>query len=271
MRETKAESSSEFVDKYQMETSYIYLLTNTINNKKYVGVSKNPLRRLTKGHVYGRGAIGAAIQKYGIESFSLETLLKASTAECYELEDRMFEVFQSRCTQHGYNLARGGVIPSPMAGVYKRSAETRSRMSEAQKGKRHSDETRMRISEAKKGIPVSEERRRQIIEGLTGREVSEETRRKISAKQIGKSVSAETRTKLSEAHTGKKWTDAQRKAREQTPARNKSGYKGVSQRGNLWRAVIGQDGKFRHLGYFSSPEEAHSAYIAAKRKAAEPN
>lgn len=45
-------------------------------------------------------------------------------------------------------------------------------------------------------------------------------------------------------------------------SRNKSGYKGVSwyPRFKKWRACIKKDGKQRHLGYFSSAEEAALAY-----------
>lgn len=46
---------------------------------------------------------------------------------------------------------------------------------------------------------------------------------------------------------------------------NVSGYKGVyweAKRGK-WAAYIHHNGKGRHLGYFSSPEKAHEAYIAA--------
>lgn len=33
-----------------------------------------------------------------------------------------------------------------------------------------------------------------------------------------------------------------------------------------WRSSINVDGKDRHLGNFTSPEEAHAAYLAAKRR-----
>jgi hypothetical protein len=46
---------------------------------------------------------------------------------------------------------------------------------------------------------------------------------------------------------------------------NSSGFKGVSwypQRGK-WRALIGINGKIKHLGYFLTAEEAHQAYCLA--------
>jgi len=47
---------------------------------------------------------------------------------------------------------------------------------------------------------------------------------------------------------------------------NRSGFMGVSSNGKGWRARIVVDGKARHLGTYSTPEEAHHVYLAAKRK-----
>jgi hypothetical protein len=50
--------------------------------------------------------------------------------------------------------------------------------------------------------------------------------------------------------------------------RNKHGFLGVSWHiaGKCWRARICVDGKHILLGYFKTPEEAHNAYLQAKRK-----
>jgi hypothetical protein len=50
--------------------------------------------------------------------------------------------------------------------------------------------------------------------------------------------------------------------------RNKSGFLGVSWHiaGKRWRARICADNKQIVLGYFNTPEEAHQAYLIAKRK-----
>jgi hypothetical protein len=53
---------------------------------------------------------------------------------------------------------------------------------------------------------------------------------------------------------------------QRTPhTNNKSGYLGVSPFRGKWRAVIQIEGKQVHLGVFDTPEEAHHAYIEAKR------
>ena len=52
------------------------------------------------------------------------------------------------------------------------------------------------------------------------------------------------------------------------PKHNTTGFMGVSyfKAGNKYSAHINLDGKKKHLGYFVSPETAHQAYLAAKRK-----
>ncbi len=51
-------------------------------------------------------------------------------------------------------------------------------------------------------------------------------------------------------------------------ANNKSGMLGVClhQQSGKWRATIKADGKQRHLGLFTDKDEAHAAYLAAKRE-----
>lgn len=54
----------------------------------------------------------------------------------------------------------------------------------------------------------------------------------------------------------------QRKARSD----NKSGFLGVCPNGNRWRAEIRVDGKKLNLGTYATPQEAHQAYVKAKRE-----
>jgi hypothetical protein len=48
--------------------------------------------------------------------------------------------------------------------------------------------------------------------------------------------------------------------------RNKSGFMGVIRFQNKWRASITVNGKTRRIGDYITPEEAHEAYLNAKRK-----
>lgn len=48
--------------------------------------------------------------------------------------------------------------------------------------------------------------------------------------------------------------------------RNKCGFLGVYKSKNRYRADLTVKGKTKHIGSFKTPEEAHAAYIEAKRK-----
>lgn len=47
---------------------------------------------------------------------------------------------------------------------------------------------------------------------------------------------------------------------------NTTGFLGVSKKGLKWRSSIRIHNKLIHLGYFFTPDEAHAAYLKAKRK-----
>jgi len=63
-------------------------------------------------------------------------------------------------------------------------------------------------------------------------------------------------------------TRSQNNANRRRPRNNTSGYKGASpcRRSGNWRATINAKGKRIHLGMFTTPREAHEAYLAAARK-----
>ena len=57
---------------------------------------------------------------------------------------------------------------------------TRQNMSEAHKGKHHTEETKKKMAEAKKGKPKSEEHRRKLSEAKKGKKPSDETLQKMA-------------------------------------------------------------------------------------------
>jgi hypothetical protein len=63
-------------------------------------------------------------------------------------------------------------------------------------------------------------------------------------------------------------TPTQNRCNQAIGSRNTSGFKGVSfhKRIRKWRAAISTNRKTKNLGYFSTPEEAHSAYCTASRE-----
>jgi S-adenosylmethionine decarboxylase len=94
----------------------VYCITNKINNKKYVGKSKDPEARLgqhiwTSGHPDHNGymPIHAAIAKYGLVNFSFSILQEyASDAEAFEGERKWVLELRTNNREFGYNLNGGG-------------------------------------------------------------------------------------------------------------------------------------------------------------------
>lgn len=90
-----------------MTSHYLYKITNKINGKLYIGVSKNPYKRF-KGHQSKRSnctKLKNAIDKYGSDSFVVEVLCEGSLEYISELEGKAIELYNSRV--NGYNILYG--------------------------------------------------------------------------------------------------------------------------------------------------------------------
>ena len=72
--------------------AYIYIITNIINNKQYVGKTSKDIQRRFNEHISKSKdenniqPLYRAIRKYGIENFSLELLEECSLEESSEKE-----------------------------------------------------------------------------------------------------------------------------------------------------------------------------------------
>ena len=76
-------------------------------------------------------------------------------------------------------------------------------ISQAHKGRKHTEEHRRRNAEARIGVPRSEETKVKIGNSHRGTKRTEETKRKMRDAQLGKVHSEATKRKLSEANKGK--------------------------------------------------------------------
>lgn len=98
----------------------IYLITNDINNKVYVGQAKNSERRF-QGHCKPSAAyldnelIAHAIQTYGKEHFQL-TILE-SQIENYNAREKYWIKYYNSQVPNGYNILDGGEEPPCMSGT----------------------------------------------------------------------------------------------------------------------------------------------------------
>lgn len=100
-----------------MNIGYIYLITNKINNKKYVGQTimtvhtrwlKHCSVAKNQPHVIG---IDGAIRKYGEENFSIQTIKECPIAELDQWEKyyiQYYETYQGNNKNKGYNITLGG-------------------------------------------------------------------------------------------------------------------------------------------------------------------
>lgn len=127
----------------------VYIHTNMLNNKKYVGITSNiPEKRWAQGTAYKHNAhFTNAIEKYGWENFKHEIIAKNLDEDIARgIEIFLIYVYQTTNKKYGYNLSTGG---EPMSGV-KHSEETKRKMSIAAKNKIVSEETKKKLSEIMK-------------------------------------------------------------------------------------------------------------------------
>ncbi len=92
--------------------SYIYLVTNIINNKCYIGKTNNKNIRWSQHKSKSKNNNSYfynAIRKYGTQSFSFEIIKECETEEdAYEYERVLIELFSLRNRKYGYNIIEGG-------------------------------------------------------------------------------------------------------------------------------------------------------------------
>ena len=237
---------------------YVYKITNTVNQKHYIGISiHEPETGRIKKHLSGRGSriLANAVKKYGRDAFIYE-ILEENVFPTFlpDLEVAYIKKFNT-VTPNGYNLTYGGEGGSL-------SEETRRKISEAQKGKKRcklSEETCHKISIAKTGYKHTEETRRKMSESRKGRKPSAETREKMSRAHRGKSFSNETRKKLSLAHNGKHLSS---KTREKISRAKRGKPLSEEHREKISRAKRGRPGN--HKGK-SHSEETREKISRAQR------
>lgn len=129
----------------------IYIITNMLNGKQYVGKTQRGYELRFKEHCSSHANgfntyIGNAIHKYGTENFRVD-LLKQVPDDSWEYWEAFYiKKFKTLFTQGGYNLTPGGDCnPMDVPQVKQRHLEAC-----------RTEEHRKRISEAVKGRVVSE-------------------------------------------------------------------------------------------------------------------
>lgn len=159
----------------------IYLVTNRVDGKKYIGVTSRLLPARWREHVAdaqnGRGwALHDAIRAHGADAFDVVLLESVADWQTACGREQHFIVECGCLAPAGYNLTWGG---------------------EGTPGRKHSDETKAKISAAHKG-----------------KKLSTEHRRKLSAAKQGKKMPKRTAAHSAKISAGLKRAWARRKARQ---------------------------------------------------------
>lgn len=200
----------------------IYMYTNLITGKKYVGKAKDFDKRYKEHLKYDEQLIDKKINEYGIENFKIEILI-----ENVQDNDKLNEYekfFIKRKRSHvsygtGYNRTWGGDGGDTLSGMTDEQRKEHSRkMSEARKGdknpmygKPRSEETKQKLSESLKGKPSkprSEETKRKIsqsLKGKTRKPLSEEHKQKMSESLKVKIICLETQQVFDSIKQAQEW------------------------------------------------------------------
>ena len=158
----------------------IYLITNTVNGKQYVGKTQISTAHSWWQHCYearigSHCAVHRAIRKYGRASFTIEDIdIAESTADLASKERAWIAKLSSR-TPRGYNLTDGG---EGVAG-FKMSEESRQRMIERLRGFKHSEESCRHMGESHRGKKRRPETMAKIAAANTGKKRSGEALKNI--------------------------------------------------------------------------------------------
>jgi len=216
--------------------NFVYLTTNLVNEKQYVGSHKGDINDGYLGS--GRPALANAIKKYGKENFKREILEECKPSSNLLLEEKYIKEYNT-LVPNGYNI-----LPTGGYGIM--TDKIRKKIQQKQKGKRkieyfiekygskvgrkkyskyikettdkklgykHTSEAIEKIREAGTGRFCSEERKRKIgksngiaLLGNTnhlGHNHSKETKNQIRLSKIGQTHSEESKKKISKKLKGR--------------------------------------------------------------------
>lgn len=171
---------------------YVYKITNKINGKVYIGLSKNPVARFShhcRARLTIKTRLTQSMKRHGIENFEMTVLEEHDTKESVKAaEIRLIFEHNSQDPDKGYNMTSGG------DGCPDLSEESKEKMREAGRLRIPSPETREKMSKAHKGRIMSPEHCKNL---------SIARRKTISEKGI-QPLSEDTKKLIGEATRGSK-------------------------------------------------------------------
>ena len=173
----------------------IYIITNLIDGKSYIGKSEKNIEYRLHQHKFGISSnehLQNAIRKYGIENFTFEMLEECSKEDCCDRE-RYWINFYNTLYPNGYNYTTGGENKSG----FNFSNISKQRMSQTATQRCNNPNERKRLSDIAKLRVWDDEERNKVSNTLKDR-----FKDKTKVPMYGKKHSAETKNKMSQAHMG---------------------------------------------------------------------
>lgn len=142
-----------------MKICCIYTITNTLNNKMYVGYSTDFEER-SKSHIsclknefHVNEHLQNAVNKYGLENFKVEILEECEERFLCSQEHYWATILGVHNRKYGYNA----YPTNPERKNYLTSEETKRKLRESLKGRKMSEEFKKKISKLHKGRKQSKE------------------------------------------------------------------------------------------------------------------
>lgn len=144
----------------------VYLITNLINSKQYVGQTTQSLEKRWRRHCWKSTSknsmpICQAISKYGKENFTIQILIYCSSQRRLNEQELFYTNELKTWSPNGYNLRAGD-------GRGSMSLETKNKIAAANTGKKRSIKARQNMSNAHKGKTLSLEQRQKISNANKG-------------------------------------------------------------------------------------------------------
>ena len=191
-----------------MLTYYVYITTNLVNGKQYIGERTCNKADPNKDSYLGSGVLfKQKLIEYGKENFKKEILeFFVNKLDAFNAQEKYIKLYKTHVSQGGYNKSwKGG---HNVKGCW--SEESKKKCSETEKGKisPHKGKTREQIMIELYGKEEGEKRallqkeRAQIAQ--KNKTTSDETKQKLSNSHKGKIISDEHRKKISNSLMGKK-------------------------------------------------------------------
>lgn len=237
---------------------YIYKITNTINNKIYIGQSKyNDPKYLGSGNY-----IRKAVKKYGVSNFKKEIIEKCvDLKHSNERERYWISILNSKNPEVGYNIADGGSsfimnddikdkIKKTLTGKYVGDNSFR-------KGISHDEETKQKISGSSKGRSKSKDTRKKMSISAKGRRLSDSTREKLSNSHKGKVLSSIHKEKISDGLKGRILSESSKEKIKESNIRK-------IQKGSLF--FIAENTTTKEILYFNSCSSAARSFCTYRQK-----